>query len=108
MKYRTLPIIAALVVSLFTGCSKSGSTVWVISAVYGSGTNFADVSIRVSDLVHQESQFQAHPSWLKVDPSPGWNKALVVIYDVKGQRHIFTTGEGGRVSAAILLESARQ
>ena len=108
MKYCTLQIIAALVISLLTGCSKSGSNVQVISAVYGSGTNFADVSDQVSDLIHLKSGFNANPNWLKADPTPGWNKVLVIVYQVKGRRHIFTTGEGGSVSAIILLEAAKQ
>jgi hypothetical protein len=108
MKYRALPIVAALVALLFTGCSKSGSQVQVISAVYGESTNFADVSIRVSDLVRQTSGFNAQPSWLQADPWPGWNKTLVIVYEVKGRRHIFTATEGGGVSEAILLEAARQ
>jgi hypothetical protein len=108
MKYRTLPIVAALAALLFAGCSKSGSQVQVISAVYGASTNFADVSIRVSDLVRQTSGFNAQPSWLQADPWPGWNKTLVIVYEVKGRRHIFTTSEGGNVSEAVLLEAARQ
>ena len=106
MPYRTSLIVFALVASLWTGCSKSN--VQVISAVYGSGTNFADVSFRVSDLVRQTSGFNAQPTWLQADPSPDWNKTLVIVYEVKGHRHIFTTAEGGNVSATILLEVARQ
>lgn len=80
----------------------------IISAVYGENTNFADVSIRVSDLVHQTAGFNAQPSWLKADPWPGWNKTLVIVYEVRGRRHIFTTSEGGEVSRTILLEKARK
>ena len=102
----TAVILCALIASLLSGCS--GKNVKVISAVYGSGTNFADVSIRVSDMVHKSSGFEARPSWLKVDPTPGWNKTLVIVYEIGGRRHIFTTREGGRVSATILLEAARR
>jgi hypothetical protein len=107
MKCRTIPIVGTLAALLFAGCAKSGSQVRVISAVYGESTNFADVSIRVSDLVRQTSGFNAQPSWLQADPWPGWNKTLVIVYEVKGRRHIFTTSEGGNVSEAILLEAAR-
>jgi hypothetical protein len=108
MKYRTLPIVAALVASLFIGCSKSGSQVQVISAVFGESTNFADVSIRVSDLLHLASGFKAQPTLLQADPLPYYHKTLVIIYEVKGRRHIFTTAEDGDVSATILLEAAKQ
>jgi hypothetical protein len=75
----------------------------VISAVYGSGAQFADVTHRVDDLLHHpDDGFFASPEWLRADPTPGWNKALVIVYELKGERHIFTAGEGGGVSLAQL------
>jgi len=71
----------------------------VVSAVYGSEIYFADVTRRVDDLLHhRDNAFLARAEWLRTDPTPGWNKALVIVYEFKGRRHIFTTGEGGRVS----------
>ena len=102
----TAVTLLVLITSLISGCS--GKKVEVISAVYGSATNFADVSIRVSDMVHQTSGFEARPRWLNADPTPGWNKTLVIVYEIGGRRHIFTTKEGGRVSATILLKAATQ
>jgi endogenous inhibitor of DNA gyrase (YacG/DUF329 family) len=96
-------VLAGLIIAV---CFKSN--IQIISAVYGSGANFADVSHQVGNLVHQKSEFNAQPDWLKADPSPGWNKTLVIVYEVRGQRHIFTTGEGGKVSTAILLKAASQ
>jgi hypothetical protein len=81
----------------------------IISAVYGSGTNFADVTYRVDDLLHQpDVEFFARPEWVHADPTPGWNKALVIVYEFKGWRHIFTTGEGGKVSLEQLIEQAKK
>jgi len=78
----------------------------VISATYGSGTNYSDVTYRVNDLLRApDAEFFARPEWLSADPTPGWNKALVIVYEVKGHRHIFTTGEGGKVSASLLLDT---
>src|ERR1700734_2914433 len=94
MSYRIALIFFVLIALLLAGCSKSN--VQVISSVYGSGTNFADVSHRVAELVHQGPGFNAQPGWLKVDPTPGWNKVLVIIYEVKGRRHIFAASEGDR------------
>ena len=54
--------------------------------------------------VSPDVEFAAHPKWLGADPTPGWNKALVIVYEVKGRRHIFTTGEGGKVSVYSLLD----
>lgn len=78
----------------------------VISAVYGSGTSYADVTYRVNDLIHQPAvEFFARPEWLQADPTPGWNKALIIVYEFKGQRRVFSCGEGGRVSAEILIQA---
>jgi hypothetical protein len=77
----------------------------VISATYGSGTNYSDVTCRVNDLLRQpDVEFNARPQWLAADPTPGWNKALVIVYELKGKRRVFTTGEGGKVSVQVLLE----
>jgi hypothetical protein len=79
----------------------------VISAVYGSGTSFADVTYRVREMIHEPTaEFFARPEWLHADPTPGWNKALVIVYEFKGKRHSFACGEGGRVSAGILIQEA--
>jgi hypothetical protein len=81
----------------------------IISATYGSGTNYADVTYRVNDLLRQpDVEFFARPEWLAADPTPGWNKALVIVYEFKGYRHTFTTGEGGRVSASLLMDDAKK
>lgn len=81
----------------------------LISAVYGSGTNFDDVTQRVNVLLNQSSvEFYARPEWLHVDPTPGWNKALVIVLEVKGDRRIFTTGEGGKVTLDILDQAAKK
>jgi hypothetical protein len=81
----------------------------IISATYGSGTNFADVTYRVNDLLRQpDVEFFARPEWLAADPTPGWNKALVIVYEFKGYRHTFSTGEGGRVSASVLVDHAKK
>jgi hypothetical protein len=81
----------------------------IISATYGSGTNYADVTYRVNDLLRQpDVEFFARPEWLAVDPTPGWNKALVIVYEFKRCRHTFTIGEGGRVSASALVDNAKK
>jgi hypothetical protein len=79
---------------------------FIHSAVYGSGSNFVDVTYRVNDLLRQPGQvFHASPAWLNTDPTPGWNRALVIVYEAKGRRRTFTTGESGQVSAEILLKN---
>ena len=76
----------------------------IVSATYGSGTHFADVTERVDELIHQpDVEFFARPEWLHADPTPGWNKALTIVYEFKGHRHVFTAGEGGKVSVDLLI-----
>lgn len=77
--------------------------VQIISAVYGSGTAFSDVTDRVKALLEEPGAlFQANPNWLGADPRPGWNKALVIVHQFDGKRRTFTAGENGEVSAAKL------
>lgn len=84
--------------------SSPAANLLIISATYGSGTHFSDVTDRVNDLLRQpDVEFFARPEWLKADPTPGWNKALTIVYEFKGQRHIFTAGEGGEVSVDTLI-----
>ena len=118
--YHLLILSAALIA---TGCATSrdaclplqpplataspGANLLIISAVYGSGTNYVDVSERVNDLLRLPNvEFFSRPEWIQVDPTPGWNKALVIVYEYKGKRHLFTTGEGGKVSVLDLLKAA--
>jgi hypothetical protein len=124
MKIRSLFIISLCLISV-AGCStyskvsksynlpsadqSPSANLLVISAVYGSGTHFADVTYRVDDLLHQPFvEFFARPEWLQADPTPGWNKALVIVYEFKGHRHVFTTGEGGKVNVDLLIEQAKK
>jgi len=68
---------------------------------------FAEVTSRVNDLLRlPNTHFWAKPHWLGVDPTPGWNKALVIVYEHKGRRRIFTVGEGATVSIALLIENS--
>ena len=121
MKTYLLSLLGACL--LAAGCATSGKTpgsphppaldkippsnLLIISATYGSGIKYADVTYRVDDLLRQtDTEFFARPEWLGADPTPGWNKALVIVYEFKNYRHIFTTGEGGTVSASLLMDNA--
>lgn len=77
----------------------------LVSAVYGSGTAFTDVTDRVKSFLDEPgARFYANPQWLGADPTPGWNKALVIVYEVDGKRRTFTAGENGEVSAALVVK----
>ncbi len=108
MKHHAVPVLVASVISLCAGCSQNGSDVRVVSAVYGEYTNFADVTYRVRDMVRSDTEFDVHPNFLKADPFVGYNKVLVIVYDVHGQEHVFTAYEGDTVTVGRLMEAARQ
>lgn len=77
----------------------------LVSAVYGSGTAFTDVTDRVKALLDEPGAlFHANPNWLGADPTPGWNKALVIVHLVDGKRRTFTVGENGEVSAELIVK----
>lgn len=82
-------------------------SVKILGASYSFGSDFADVTARVRELVRGGETFQANPGWLQADPHPYWNKALVVFCEVRGQRAIFSTGENGDVSRDLILQHAR-
>jgi hypothetical protein len=123
MKTHPLLILGISVSLLTAGCATSWKTaktfqppsveptaaadLLIISATYGSGTNYSDVTARVNDLLRQpDVEFFASPKWLGADPTPGWNKALVIVYEFKGHRHVFTAGENGAVTASALMAAA--
>lgn len=77
----------------------------LVSAVYGSGTQFSDVTDRVEALLGEPGAvFHANPHWLGADPTPGWNKALVTVHEVADRRRTFTVGENGAVSAELVIK----
>lgn len=80
--------------------SKSG--VEIISATYGSGVNFSDVTEATIKQLNENPKFYATPEWLHADPTPGWNKALVIIFKYDGQKCLFSSGEGGKVDIPLL------
>jgi hypothetical protein len=77
----------------------------LISAVYGSGTSFTDVTDRVKSFLDEPgARFYANPPWLGADPTPGWNKALIIVHEINDKRRTFTVGENGEVSAELVVK----
>ncbi|HWC61470.1 MAG TPA: hypothetical protein VHC44_17390 [Verrucomicrobiae bacterium] len=126
MKKSPLAVMAAIIV-LVAGCSTtspsarsvspatSGATrlaqsdLKIISAVYGSGKTFVDVTQRVDDLLNQLPKgFRARPARMLVNPTPNTTMSLVIVYQYKGQQHTLTKGQRGRVSIQILQEAANR
>jgi hypothetical protein len=81
----------------------------IISAVYGSGSHFTDVTERVQKRLHtNDSEFYVNPEWLKADPIPGWNKELIITYKYASQRETYNAGENARITYKILLDYAKK
>ena len=110
MKTLCLWLLAAA--HLVAGCGQShdalsAADLSLISATYGSGTSFAEVTERVNDLLRRPGgECFAQPLSLGTDPSPGWNKTLVIVYEFKHRRCLFTAGEGEKVNVPALLAKA--
>jgi len=80
----------------------------IISAVYGSGKTFVDVTQRVDDLLnHSRKGFVARPARMKIDPTPDTPMSLVIVYQYKGQQHTLTKGQRGRVTIQMLRDAAK-
>lgn len=119
---KILPLLAiGAAVILAAGCATSHtaqpatpaisalekSDLKIISAVYGSGKTFVDVTQRVDDLLnHSPKGFVARPARMKIDPTPDTPMSLVIVYQYKGQQHTLTKGQRGRVTIPMLQEAA--
>jgi hypothetical protein len=78
----------------------------LISAVYGSGTSFTDVTVRVKFYLDEPgARFYANLNWLGADPTPGWNKTLIIVHGVDKKRRTTSVGEYGGVSRQWVLKS---
>jgi hypothetical protein len=96
--------LAAPLIAQDTPKSPDTGPITIISAVYGSGDRFSDVTERTQVLLSRGEPFYASPQWLREDPTPGWNKAFVILYTYKDERRIFTVGENGEVTAGKLTK----
>jgi clan AA aspartic protease (TIGR02281 family) len=56
----------------------SGPT--IVSARWGGGNNWSDVSAKVKELTAAGTDFWANPGTLGADPTPGWRKHLEIKY----------------------------
>ena len=79
----------------------------ILAASYSFGSQYADVTARVRELLQGDDSFQANPWCLLADPHPGWNKALVIFCEIHGKQAIFSVGEGETVSRSLIWEKAK-
>jgi hypothetical protein len=78
----------------------------VVSAYFGTGDGFADVTARVAELIRTEpAGFATTEDELQADPTPGLRKEFMVVYEYGGQRRVFTTHDGGMCSRDLLVQN---
>jgi hypothetical protein len=75
----------------------------IISATYGSGRRHADVTDRVIDFMETNPRrLVVRPQDLGADPTPGWNKELVITHKWRGHRRTMNWGENSHVEPVSL------
>lgn len=70
--------------ALIAAEAKRSIPIKIISARWGGGNNWSDVTGRVQELVNRREWIWASTSGLKSDPTPGWRKRLEINYEVDG------------------------
>jgi len=73
------------------------SSVVIVKATYATWDKSADVTEKVRAYVAEMQDFSANPGGLGVDPNPGWNKGLQVVFEKDGKRREHNWGENGEV-----------
>jgi hypothetical protein len=74
----------------------------VISARWGGGSNWADVTDRVNDLLASGQQIAANNGSLGADPTPGWRKRLQITYMAYGVQKTMSVDEDQKVASEEL------
>ena len=79
------------------------------SATFGAGTNVADVTERVIQLLRSDAAgFSARAEILGIDPLPYRTKVLVIDYYYKGKPHRFSVANQQHVSYELLVKNANR
>ena len=79
----------------------------IISAKYGMGKDFTDVTAKVIDLLNANTgAFTADEKTLRANPLPGKDKNLIVSYFLAGTNYVFIVSRTNQVSSALLMENA--
>src|SRR5262245_22935222 len=94
--------LAAIVVAL--GTTANAQQYQILRAEYGQGNQWADVTMRVRDLVRYERAFRVTNETLGIDPAVGWGKSLRIETRGRfGDIRTFEFVEGNVVDSAPFL-----
>lgn len=75
----------------------------IISARWGMGNHWADVTARVKELASAPNAVPANPDTLGIDPATGWRKKLQIIYVKDGQSHTVWIAEDEDIKVEDLI-----
>ena len=73
-----------------------------ISARWGGGNNWVDVTEKVKEWLSGDDDFWADNDTLGSDPTPGWRKHLEITYKAAGKPRTISVDEDAKVPAAKL------
>jgi S1-C subfamily serine protease len=80
----------------------SHSRIVILSARWGGGRNWSDVTEKVKDLFNKQLGFFANPDTLGADPTPGWRKHLEITYAKDGEKKKLNVDEDKNVDPIAL------
>ena len=105
-------LLCAVALGLATGrpgfaAAAPANEVTVVSAVFGAGKRTADVTARMTELVHPRSgKVVVDAKTLGADPAPGTGKELVVTYTYHGATCTLTIKAGGAFTYQTFVTNA--
>jgi hypothetical protein len=74
--------------------SGSSTSPVIVTARWGGGNHWADVTYRVREAVGKGDTVVANPGFLQSDPTPGWRKRLQITFDRAGEVNSIDLDEG--------------
>lgn len=75
----------------------------ILSARWGTGNHWADVTDKVKELAARPNVVPANPDTLGADPAHGWRKKLQIIYVQDGQSHTVWIAEDEDIQVEDLI-----
>ncbi|MGC4007139.1 MAG: hypothetical protein QM811_30030 [Pirellulales bacterium] len=86
------------------GANAAPERLTIVSARWGGGNNWTDVTARAQEGVKKNEWVWATTDYLRADPTPGWRKTLEITFLKDGQNTTSKIGEGGAFKPSKVLE----
>jgi hypothetical protein len=75
----------------------------LVSARWGTGNKWADVSEQIKRIAKLPDVVRADPDSLDADPAAGWRKSLEIVYILDGQKHTVWINEDQEIRIDDLI-----